>query len=116
MQLPDRASKRLLPLYSITIIMTITIMTMTIMIITIMIITIMIIVIILIIIRYSVCDFLTELRRDCLPLYSMCLRGRHLQAVEQMWVRQEVGYFEYLSRIFPDFYRCSFKSATQRVP
>ena len=40
--------------------------------------------------RYLVCDFLTELRRDCLPLYSMCLRGRHLQAVEQMWVRQEV--------------------------
>jgi len=40
--------------------------------------------------RYSVCDFLTELRRDCLPLYSMCLRGRQLQAVEQMWVRQEV--------------------------
>lgn len=40
--------------------------------------------------RYSVCDFLSELRRDCLPLYSACLRGPNLWEVQKMWVRQEL--------------------------
>jgi len=40
--------------------------------------------------RYSVCDFLKQLRSYCLPLYSRCLRDNMLEAVKQMWVRQEL--------------------------
>ena len=41
--------------------------------------------------RYSVCDFLSELRRDCLPLYSACLRGPNLWEVQKMWVRRHTA-------------------------